>query len=59
MLVVENELVLEIKAVESLMPVHAAQVITYLRLGGYPAGLLVNFHVAVLRTGLRRFVNSR
>jgi hypothetical protein len=40
------------------MPVRA-EVITYLRLGGYPTGLLVNFHVAVLRAGLKRFVNSK
>ena len=45
---------IEVKAVEQLHPVHLAQVITYLKLSGYPAGLLMNFNVASLRTGLKR-----
>ena len=53
-LLVERSLVVEIKAVERLLPVHEAQVLTYLRLTGVKAGLLVNFHSAVVRTGLRR-----
>ena len=53
-LVVEDQLVLEVKAVEHLLPVHEAQVITYLKLTQLPVGLLVNFHVSVLRQGLRR-----
>jgi GxxExxY protein len=56
-LVVENRLVVEVKAVERLLPVHEAQVITYLKLLRLPVGLLVNFHVPVLRAGLRRLVN--
>jgi len=52
--VVGNELVVELKAVEQLLPVHEAQLITYLRLTALPAGLLVNFHVKTLRQGLRR-----
>ena len=46
--------VVELKAVEQLHPVHLAQVITYLKLTGCPAGLLVNFNTASLRSGLRR-----
>jgi GxxExxY protein len=53
-LVVEREVVIEVKAVEKLLPVHLAQVATYLKLTGYPVGLLVNFHTASLRQGLRR-----
>ena len=56
-LVVENRLVVEVKAVERLLPVHEAQVITYLKLLRLPVGLLINFHVPVLREGLRRLVN--
>ena len=42
----------------SLQPVHLAQVLTYLKLGGYPTGLLVNFNVAVLKRGLRRLARE-
>ncbi len=56
-LMVEGRLVVEVKAVEQLLPVHLAQVITYLKLLRLPVGLLVNFHVPVLREGLRRLVN--
>jgi len=52
--VVERELIIEIKAVERLLPIHQAQVITYLKLTGLTAGLLVNFHEGSLRRGLRR-----
>ena len=51
---VEGALVVELKAVERILAVHEAQVITYLRLLGVPTGLLVNFHSDVLRSGLRR-----
>lgn len=51
---VEGSLVIEVKAVERLLPVHAAQVITYLKLLRVPAGLLVNFHASALKRGLRR-----
>jgi GxxExxY protein len=52
--VVEDALVLEIKAVERLLPIHQAQVMTYLKLTNIPVGLLVNFHESMLRNGLRR-----
>jgi GxxExxY protein len=52
--VVERELVVEVKAVELLLPVHEAQVVTYLRLLDLPAGLLVNFFSAAIRNDLRR-----
>jgi GxxExxY protein len=46
--------VVEIKAIEALAPVHEAQLLTYLRLGGWRLGLLINFNVAVLKSGIRR-----
>jgi GxxExxY protein len=52
--VVANELIVELKAVERLLPVHEAQLITYLKLTGIRAGLLVNFHAESIRRGLRR-----
>ena len=52
--VVEEELIVEIEAAERLLPVHEAQLITYLRLARVRVGLLVNFNTAVLRHGLRR-----
>ncbi len=54
---IENRVVVEIKAVEILLPVHEAQVLTYLRLGGWPLGLLINFHVPILSKGIHRLVN--
>lgn len=53
-LLVEGCIVVELKAVEALHPIHLAQVMTYLKLTGYPAGLLLNFNVTSLRSGLRR-----
>jgi GxxExxY protein len=55
-LVVEGRVVIEVKAVERLHPVHEAQLLTYLKLSGYPVGLLLNFHDVALRNGLKRFV---
>ena len=52
--VVQAELIIEVKAVEHLVPIHEAQLISYLRLTNLPAGLLVNFHAATVRQGLRR-----
>ena len=56
-LLVENTVVVELKAIAQLLPVHRAQVLSYLRLGRYPVGLLINFHVARLRDGIQRIVN--
>ena len=53
---VDECLILELKAVEKIEPIHVAQMITYLRLSGKRVGLLINFNVAVLREGIRRFV---
>lgn len=53
---VEAKVVVELKAVDVLAPIHDAIVLTYLRLSGCKLGLLINFHVPVLRDGVRRFV---
>ena len=58
-MIVDDAVLVEIKAIAKLLPVHDAQVISYLRLSGYRVGLLINFHVPRLRDGLRRFANSR
>ena len=55
-LLVEDQVVVEIKAIESLLPIHEAQRLTYLRLGGWKIGLLINFNVALLKQGIRRKV---
>ena len=56
-LLVEQCVVLEIKVVERLLPIHEAQLISYLKLGDYSLGLLVNFNVRLLKQGIRRFAN--
>lgn len=53
-LIVNDRIVVEIKAVEQLQPTHRAQLLTYLKLGGYDVGLLINFNVPSLRQGIRR-----
>jgi GxxExxY protein len=53
-LVVEHELVIEIKSVEQLLPIHEAQLLTYLKLSGHKVGLLMNFNSLVLKDGLKR-----
>jgi GxxExxY protein len=55
---IEGTLIVEVKAVERLLPVHEAQVLTYLRLARLRTGLLVNFHVPLLKAGLRRLSHS-
>ena len=55
-LLVGDAVVVETKSVESLCKIHEAQLITYLRLGGWTVGLLINFNVDVLRNGIRRRV---
>jgi len=55
---VEDLVVVEIKSVESISPVHQAQILSYLKLSGKSIGLLINFSVAHLKDGIRRFVNG-
>ncbi len=57
-LLVEDQVIVEVKAVDKLAPIHDAQVITYLRLSGTKVGLLLNFNVPLLKDGLRRLVND-
>jgi len=57
-LLVENKVVIEIKAVEALNDVHLAQVLTYLKLSECKLGLLINFNVALLKDGIKRVVNN-
>ena len=55
-LVVRNTVIVELKSVEKTLPIHASQLLTYLRLSGYPIGLLINFNVPNLRNGIIRRV---
>jgi GxxExxY protein len=57
-LIVEHVIVVELKSVEALAPVHYKQVLTYLRLLDYRLGLLINFGAAVLKDGIKRIVNN-
>jgi GxxExxY protein len=57
-LVVADEVVVEIKAVERLMPIHEAQLLSYLRIAKKSVGLLINFHVRLLKNGVKRIVNE-
>jgi GxxExxY protein len=55
-LLVEGRIVVELKSVESLAPIHEAIILTYLRLSGHKIGLLINFNMAILKDGVRRFI---
>jgi GxxExxY protein len=57
-LLVENLVVIEVKAIEQILPVHRGQVLSYLRLGGFKLGYLLNFNVAHMRDGITRLVNG-
>ncbi len=57
-LLVEDKVVVELKAVERLEPIHEAQLLSYLKLSGYQIGLLINFNVRMLKQGIRRLVNN-
>ncbi|HNY14071.1 MAG TPA: GxxExxY protein [Bacteroidales bacterium] len=57
-LLVENKVVIEIKSVEALNDVHVAQTLTYIKLGGYKLGLLINFNVFLLKEGIKRIANN-
>lgn len=57
-LLVENKVVIELKTVEAFTDVHSAQILTYMKLGNYPLGLLINFHTKLLKNGIKRFINT-
>lgn len=57
-LIVENKVIVEIKSIEALAPVHKKQLLTYLRLTGKKLGLLINFNVANIGDGIKRVVNN-
>jgi len=57
-LLVENKVIVEIKSIEILMPVHHSQTLTYLKLSGLKLALLMNFNVEILKNGLHRLVNN-
>ena len=57
-ILVENKVVIEIKSVEALNEVHLAQTLTYMKLGNYKIGLLMNFNVVLLKHGIKRIVNN-
>jgi GxxExxY protein len=56
-LLVDQKVVVELKTVEAFTDVHTAQVLTYLKLGGYKLGLLINFYVSMLKNGIKRVIN--
>src|ERR1017187_696722 len=56
-LIVEGTVIVELKKVSELLPVHSSQLLTYLKLSGKPIGLLINFNVPVIKKGLKRVVN--
>ena len=58
-LLVENTVIVELKCVETLLPIHKAQLLTYLRLANKPLGLLLNFNVIHLREGIKRVLNNK
>ena len=55
-LLVEKRIVVELKSVDALAPIHEAIILTYLRLSGHTLGLLINFNVSILKDGIRRFI---
>lgn len=57
-LLVENKVVIELKSVEALNDVHLSQILTYMKLGNYKLGLLINFNVSLLKNGIKRVVNG-
>jgi GxxExxY protein len=57
-ILIENKLVIEVKAVEAINDVHLAQILTYLKLGQFKLGLLINFNVAKLQMGIKRVING-
>jgi len=58
-MVVEGKVILELKSVETLLPIHEAQILSYLKSTGLPAGLLINFKVKLVKNGIKRFVQTK
>ena len=58
-ILVENQLIIELKSVDTILPVHEAQILTYLKFANKPIGLLINFNVPQLKQGIKRFVMSK
>ena len=57
-MLVEERVVVELKAIQAILPVHKGQLLSYLRLGGFKLGYLLNFHVTLMRDGITRMVNG-
>ena len=57
-LIIENKIIVELKSIESLAPVHYKQVLTYLRLSGIKLGFVINFNEELLRNGIKRIING-
>ena len=57
-LLVEEKIIVELKAIDRLLPIHSAQLLSYLKLSGCKVGLLINFNVKILKNGLRRIIND-
>ncbi|MDB5211790.1 MAG: GxxExxY protein [Sediminibacterium sp.] len=57
-LLIENKVIVELKSIELLAPVHHKQMLTYLRLSGIKVGLLINFNEALIKTGIKRIING-
>jgi GxxExxY protein len=57
-LLVDGQVIVEVKAVDGLLPIHQAQVLSYLRLSGCKVGLLINFNVSLLSAGIKRLING-
>lgn len=57
-LLVGGRIIIELKSIENILPVHKAQILTYLKLSGLPIGFLVNFNVPLIKNGVQRFVNN-
>ncbi len=57
-LMIDNEVIVEIKSIEKLLPIHQAQLLSYLKLSNCRVGLLINFNIKVLKNGIQRVVNN-
>ena len=58
-LLVEDQIIVELKSVEKILPIHSAQILTYLKLSGLKLGLLINFNTVRIKEGIQRFINSK